>query len=151
VRGAVKHRDSHFTALAPLVRSLVATLSRTPFGMRVTFEQHIADGAQVPLDRTDLAEVLGNLLENAARHAAQRVRIGVDSGASIVIEDDGPGISPAQWPRVLERGTRLDERGEGAGLGLAIVQDVLTAYGWRLDLAKSQLGGLKATIIPPAG
>ena len=150
VRGAVRHRDSHSTALAPLVRSLVATLSRTPFGMRVTFEQHIADDAQVPLDRTDLAEVLGNLLENAARHAAQRVRIGADSGASIVIEDDGPGISPAQWPRVLERGTRLDERGEGAGLGLAIVQDVLTAYGWRLDLAKSQLGGLKATIAPSA-
>ena len=61
-----------------------------------------------------------------------------------------PGISPAQWPRVLERGIRLDERGEGAGLGLAIVQDVLNAYGWRLDLAKSQLGGLKATIAPSA-
>ncbi len=150
LRGAVRHRDSHSTALAPLVRSLVATLSRTPFGMRVTFEQHIADDVQVPLDRTDLAEVLGNLLENAARHAAQRVRISADSAASIVIEDDGPGISPAEWPRVLERGTRLDERGEGAGLGLAIVQDVLNAYGWRLDLAKSQLGGLKATIAPSA-
>jgi signal transduction histidine kinase len=118
--------------------------------MRVTFEQPIADDVQVPLDRTDLAEVLGNLLENAARHAAQRVRVSVDAAASIVIEDDGPGISPAQWPRVLERGTRLDERGEGAGLGLAIVQDVLNAYGWRLDLAKSQLGGLKAIMAPPA-
>jgi signal transduction histidine kinase len=51
---------------------------------------------------------------------------------------------------VLERGTRLDQRGEGAGLGLAIVQDVLTAYGWQLDLARSQLGGLKATIAPSA-
>ena len=70
--------------------------------------------------------------------------------ASIVIEDDGPGIPPAQWPRVLERGIRLDERGEGAGLGLAIVQDVLNAYGWRLDLAKSELGGLIVTIAPPA-
>ncbi len=150
LRGAVRHRDRPSTALAPLVHSLVATLSRTPFGMRVTFEQQIADDVQVPLDRTDLAEALGNLLENAARHAARCVRISVDSAASIVIEDDGPGISPAEWPRVLERGTRLDERGEGAGLGLAIVQDVLNAYGWRLDLAKSQLGGLKATIAPSA-
>lgn len=150
VRSVVRYRDSHSTALAPLVRSLVATLSRTPFGMRVTFEQDIANDMQVPLDRTDLAEVLGNLLENAARHAARRVRISVDSAASIVTEDDGPGISPIQWSRVLERGTRLDERGEGAGLGLAIVQDVLNAYGWRLDLAKSQLGGLKATIAPSA-
>jgi signal transduction histidine kinase len=94
--------------------------------------------------------VLGNLLENAARHAAQRVRISFDSEGSIVIEDDGPGIPPAQWPRVLERGLRLDERGEGAGLGLAIVQDVLNAYGWCLALAKSELGGLKATVVPPA-
>ena len=148
VRRSIRNRGSHSTALAPLMRSLVATLSRTPFGMRVTFDQHIADDVQVPLDRTDLAEVLGNLLENAARHAAQRVQVSANSAASIVIEDDGPGIPPAQWPRVLERGNRLDERGEGTGLGLAIVQDVLSAYGWRLDLAGSQLGGLKATIAP---
>ena len=106
---------------------------------------------QVPLDRTDLAEVLGNLLENAARHAARRVRISVDSGghrsSSRMMARES---RPSQWPRVLERGTRLDERGEGAGLGLAIVQDVLNAYGWRLDLAKSELGGLKATIAPNA-
>lgn len=150
VRGAVRHMAGHSTALAPLLRSLVATLSRTPSGARVTFEPHIADDVQVPLDRTDLAEVLGNLLENAARHAAHCVRISAGFGASIVIEDDGAGIAPAQWPRVLERGARLDERGDGAGLGLAIVQDVLNAYDWRLDLAKSELGGLKATIAPSA-
>ena len=69
VRGAARQRDSHTTALAPLVRSLIATLSRTPQGDRVTFESKIADNVQIPLDRTDLAEVLGNLLENAARHA----------------------------------------------------------------------------------
>ena len=150
LRGAVGQRDRHSTALAPLVRSLVATLSRTSFGMHVTFDQHIADDVRVPLDRTDLAEVLGNLLENAARHAAKGVRISFESDGSILIEDDGPGIPPTQWPRVLERGIRLDERGEGAGLGLAIVQDVLNAYGWRLLLATSDLGGLKVTIAPPA-
>ena len=150
LRGAARHRDGYSTTLAPLVRSLVATLSRTPFGSHVTFEQHIAKEAKVPLDRTDLAEVLGNLLGNAARHAAQRVRISFDSEGSIVIEDDGPGIPPAQQQRVFERGLRLDERGEGTGLGLAIVQDVLNAYGWCLELAKSELGGLKATVVPPA-
>ena len=90
----------------------------------------------MPLDRTDLAEVLGNLLENAARHAARRVRISADTtGPAITIEDDGPGIAPAERARMLERGARLDQRGDGAGLGLAIVQDVLNAYGWRLELA----------------
>jgi signal transduction histidine kinase len=150
VRGAVRLRDGHSTALEPLVRSLIATLSRTPSAHHVSFEPQIASDVQVPLDRTDLAEVLGNLLENAARHADKHVRISANSAASIVIEDDGPGIAPDQWPHVLERGTRLDERGEGAGLGLAIVQDVLNAYGWRLDLAKSNLGGLQTTITPSA-
>ncbi len=148
VRGALRQRAGHSTTLAPLLRSLIATLSRTPAGGRVAFETQVFEDTRVPLDRTDLAEVLGNLLENAARHAAKRVRISTGPMSSIVVEDDGPGIVPAQWPQVLERGTRLDERSEGAGLGLAIVHDVLNAYGWQLSLADSELGGLKATIAP---
>jgi signal transduction histidine kinase len=148
---AGRRRSMRMTALAPLIRSLIATLARTPAGTRVRFEPRIAEDMRLPIDRTDLAEVLGNLLENAGRHAAGRVRIVADTdadGPAIVIEDDGEGIVPSQLPRVLERGVRLDERGEGAGLGLAIVQDVLDAYGWRLDLARSELGGLKVTIAP---
>jgi signal transduction histidine kinase len=149
LRGAAGRGAAAATALAPLIDSLVATLARAPEGRRISFERRIADDAQVPLDRTDLAEVLGNLLENATRHAATRVRVTASrSGPSITIEDDGAGIAPDQLSRVLERGTRLDERGNGAGLGLAIVQDVLKAYGWRLDLATSDIGGLKATIAP---
>ncbi|MDT3685934.1 MAG: HAMP domain-containing sensor histidine kinase [Pseudorhodoplanes sp.] len=137
------------TELAPLVRSLAETLARTPAGMRIAFELQIPEDMRVPFERTDLAEVLGNVLENAARHAATRVRIAANmdqDNPSITIEDDGEGIAPALLPRVLERGVRLDQRGKGAGLGLAIVQDVLDAYGWRLDLTRSELGGLKATI-----
>ena len=150
MRGAVRHLAGISTELAPLMRSLVATLSRTPAGQRVTFDSQIDENLRVPLDRTDLAEVLGNLLENAARHAATHVCVTADpaAGPSIVIEDDGAGIAPEQRLRMLERGARLDQRGDGAGLGLAIVQDVLGAYGWRLDLTASQLGGLKATVVP---
>ncbi len=154
VRGSARHRGGASTALAPLVQSLIATLARTPAGGRVTFEPKLAADAQVPLDRSDLAEVLGNLLENAARHASARVRISAGTAAEpfIVIEDDGPGIAPEQRAHMLERGARLDQRGDGAGLGLAIVQDVLNAYGWQLDLGQSDLGGLKATLAPaPAG
>jgi signal transduction histidine kinase len=127
-------------------------LERVSSGGRIAFDPQIADGLSAPIGRTDLAEVLGNLLDNAARHAASRVRISASpcpSGLSIIIEDDGPGIAPAARSRVIERGARLDEREDGTGLGLAIVQDVLEAYGWRLDLATSdQLGGLKVTISP---
>ncbi len=144
-RGTARQRGNAATPLKPLVESLIATLSRTPAGQRLTFDAAIADGVNVPLDRTDLAEVLGNLLENAARHAKAHVRVGADaSGQAITVEDDGPGIAPAERAHVLERGARLDQRGDGTGLGLAIVQDVLNAYGWRLALAGSDLGGLKA-------
>ena len=92
VRGAARHRGGVSTALTPLVqfsdRDAVAHAGRRS---GIEFEPHIAGDAQVPLDRTDLAEVLGNLLENAARHAAAprayQCRLG--AGPSIVIEDDG--------------------------------------------------------------
>ena len=64
------------------------------------------------------------------------------------MEDDGKGLAPSLRPAAIERGVRLDERGDGAGLGLAIVRDVLEAYGWQLDLGTSDLGGLKAAIAP---
>ena len=145
-RGAIRRKAGLSTELAPLVSALVATLARTPGGARLTFEQQVPDGMSVPLDRTDLAEVLGNLLDNAARHATSRVRITTE-GTAVVIEDDGGGIAPAAQASVIERGVRLDERAEGAGLGLAIVQDVLEGYGWRLALDKSEmLGGLRVTM-----
>ena len=101
-----------------------------------------------PFDRIDLAEILGNLLENATRYAKSQVRITArktPNGMAIDIEDDGPGVVPEQRSVVLARGARLDERGDRTGLGLAIVQDVLDAYGWRLELNSSGLGGLRVT------
>lgn len=151
-RGATRRKAGLSTELAPLVHALIATLARTPAGACVTFEPHIPDDLSIPMDRTDLAEVLGNVLDNAARHANKRVRISacnVPDGAVIVIEDDGEGIAPAARGSVVERGIRLDEREQGAGLGLAIVQDVLETYGWRLALGKSEeLGGLAVTLAP---
>jgi signal transduction histidine kinase len=149
VRGRARGGAATFASVKPLVGSILATLTRTPDGARVRFENLVTEDLCLPLDRTDLAEVLGNLIENAARHAAGCVRITTDDDRpSLVVEDDGEGIVPIHISRVLERGARLDERGGAAGLGLAIVQDVLDAYEWGLELSKSELGGLKATIAP---
>jgi signal transduction histidine kinase len=149
-RGTMRVKVGLATELAPLVRSLIGTLSRTPSAAHVQFEQQIADGLSVPMDRVDLAEVLGNILENAARHAASRVCItGTPqrTGPLIAIEDDGRGIALAAQAGVVKRGVRVDQREEGAGLGLPIVQDVLEGYGWRLSLGTSdRLGGLQVTI-----
>ncbi|TPQ35325.1 histidine kinase [Bradyrhizobium guangdongense] len=148
VRGTARQHSGVSTPLKPLVDSLIATLSRTAAAQRLEFETRIAGEPNLPLDRTDLAEVLGNLLENAVRHASNRVRISAAAGPAVTVEDDGPGIAPNERAKVLERGARLDERGEGAGIGLSIVQDVLSAYRWRLVLANSELGGLKAIVAP---
>jgi signal transduction histidine kinase len=149
VRGRARGGAATSASVKPLVGSILATLSRTPAGAQVRFENLVADDLCVSLDRSDLAEVLGNLIENATRHAAGCVRITTDDNRpSLVVEDDGEGIEPTHLLRVLERGTRLDERGGAAGLGLAIVQDVLDAYEWELELSTSELGGLKATIAP---
>lgn len=152
LRGDQRRRPDVSTELGPLVRSLLAILSRTRADAHITFEHEIQDGTTLSFDRADLAEVLGNLLDNAVRHATSRVRISsIDfgDGHTIVVEDDGCGINPNTIPSVLERGIRLDQRGGGAGLGLSIVQEVLDAYGWQLVLERSTLGGLKAECRPP--
>ncbi|MGJ5178098.1 sensor histidine kinase [Bradyrhizobium oligotrophicum] len=149
LRGKARGGPEAATELAPLVDALLGTLGRTPSAAHVSFDGEVPPGLSIAIDRTDLAEVLGNLLENAARHAASTVRIAATAIPLVVtVEDDGPGIPDTQIGRVLERGGRLDEQGPGSGLGLAIVQDVLEAYGWRLQIGRSELGGANITIAP---
>ncbi|MDB5689722.1 MAG: histidine kinase [Sphingomonas bacterium] len=114
----------------------------------------------VRVERQDLDEMLGNLIENAAKYGQGRVFVTVsregESGAaggfvSILVEDDGVGIPEAQRASVLERGARLDTGKPGTGLGLAIVRDVAEIYGGTIHLGESEdLGGLCARLRLPA-
>lgn len=108
-------------------------------------------GATVALEKQDLEELLGNLIENAAKYGGGSVFVTVDPpGADprpglceIWIEDDGMGIPEAERPRIFDRGARLDTGKPGTGLGLAIVRDVVEIYGGSVELAESEdLGGL---------
>ena len=105
-------------------------------------------------ERQDLQEILGNLIENACKWSARRVRI--SAGASglgqmiVVVEDDGPGLPQDQREAAMKRGARMDEDAPGSGLGLSIVDDLTRAYGGRLTLAASDMGGLKAVLELPA-
>ncbi|MBX9709086.1 MAG: sensor histidine kinase [Caulobacteraceae bacterium] len=105
-------------------------------------------------ERQDLQEILGNLMENACKWSKRRVRVSAGpSGLGqmiAVVEDDGPGLPEGQREAVLKRGTRLDEDAPGSGLGLSIVDDLTRAYGGRLTLGASDLGGLKAVLELPA-
>ena len=102
--------------------------------------------ARVHVERQDLDELLGNLIENAAKYGGGRVFVTVESGPAMVdliIEDDGPGIPAAQREAIFERGARLDTEKPGTGLGLAIVRDVAQIYGGSVLLEESEdLGGL---------
>ncbi len=141
------------TTLAPLVERLATTIRKTPAGKPLAWEVEISPPLRVALDPDDLAEVLGNLLDNAAKWAAARVRIAATTEAAtvtIVVEDDGPGIPETEREAALKRGVRLDQATTGSGLGLAIAGDVLEASGGALRLDESALGGLKAIISLPA-
>jgi signal transduction histidine kinase len=112
--------------------------------------------AQVRVERQDLDEMLGNLVENAAKYGGGRVFVTVEPKGEmvdIVIEDDGPGIAEADRGSLFKRGARLDTTGKpGTGLGLAIVRDVAEIYGGSIRLEESEdLGGLLARLTLPAG
>ena len=111
--------------------------------------------AQVRVERQDLDEMVGNLVENAAKYGGGRVFVTVepkDSVVDIIVEDDGRGIPQQEREAIFQRGARLDTDKPGTGLGLAIVRDVAEIYGGRVSLEESEdLGGLLARLSLPAG
>ncbi|MGB3457032.1 MAG: HAMP domain-containing sensor histidine kinase [Litorimonas sp.] len=103
-------------------------------------------------DKRDLEDMVGNLMDNAAKWTGGAIdvtRIAVGTRLHITIEDDGPGIAEAEIGTALKRGERLDEATPGSGLGLSIVDDLAEAYGGRLVLSRSPLGGLRAALDLP--
>jgi two-component system, OmpR family, sensor histidine kinase PhoQ len=108
-------------------------------------------------DRGDLTELLGNLLDNACKWCRSRVRLTASSDESagprerltLVVEDDGAGISADDRARVLERGVRADQNVPGHGLGLAMVHDTVDLYGGQLSIDSSPLGGARFSLRLP--
>ena len=110
--------------------------------------------ASVRVERQDLDELLGNLIENAAKYGGGSVFITVvrDTGfVEFQVEDDGMGIPESDRTQIFDRGARLDTGKPGTGLGLAIVRDVAEIYGGSVSLDESEdLGGLLARLRLPA-
>jgi signal transduction histidine kinase len=109
--------------------------------------------ATVRVERQDLDELLGNLIENAAKYGGGRVFVTVETTpecVSIQVEDDGRGIPEGERVSIFDRGARLDTEKPGTGLGLAIVRDVAQIYGGSIKLEESEdLGGLLACLKLP--
>jgi two-component system sensor histidine kinase PhoQ len=109
----------------------------------------------------DLQELLGNLLENAFKWARRRVLLTAipalasgnrRAGLVLAVDDDGPGIAPDDVAKVLQRGVRGDERVQGHGIGLSIVQDLVNGYRGELHVIRSEeLGGARFEVTMPPG
>ena len=148
------HGFGEKTPVGEVVDELAVMLERVFQSKDVEIDWRAPDELAFLGERQDLQEILGNLMENACKWSKRRVR--VSAGASglgqmiAVVEDDGPGLPEDQRDGALKRGARMDENAPGSGLGLAIVDDLTRAYGGRLTLASSDLGGLKAVLELPA-
>ena len=142
------------TPVGEVVDELAVMLERVFQSKDVEIDWRAPDELAFLGERQDLQEILGNLMENACKWSKRRVR--VSAGASglgqmiAVVEDDGPGLPADQRDGALKRGARMDETAPGSGLGLAIVDDLTRAYGGRMTLAASDLGGLKVVLELPA-
>jgi len=132
------------------ISALLASLRQMYHDKSLSFEQRIPAKLTLAVDREDMLELIGNLLDNACKWATNTVRISIarnPSGTLIMVEDDGPGIDKSKLGELPRRGLRLDESIQGHGLGLAIVQDIVDGLGAQLHLQQSpDLGGLLASV-----
>ncbi len=144
-------------AVTPILARLAESMMRLHADEGLSVEVDGEDAAVARMDERDLWELCGNLMENAAKYGQGQVRAGVRSlvsgnyhqGVEILIEDNGPGISREDLPELLERGQRGDERRDGQGLGLSICRELVKAWGGRIELDQSDLGGAAIRVILP--
>jgi signal transduction histidine kinase len=148
------------TDVAPVVTGLTRTMEKIYHPRGIAIDVEAPDGVRFRGERQDLEEMLGNLVDNACKWAQARVSVEVTperaDGAPpkptvrIVVDDDGPGLSPAEREQVARRGQRLDESKPGSGLGLSIVLELAALYGGGLTLSNAPIGGLRAELVLPA-
>ena len=134
------------TSVAEVLDELARTLERIFREKAVAIDWDADDGLYFLGERQDLLELAGNAMENACKWCRAKVRVRAEliseERLSIVVEDDGPGLTADQRAAVIKRGERVDENAPGSGLGLSIVDELARAYGGALMLEESPLGGL---------
>jgi signal transduction histidine kinase len=132
---------------------LVRTLERLHASRGISIDNRVDSSHVVRVQREDLDEMLGNLLDNACKWARRHVAVSTASTRGFVeiyVDDDGSGVEPGKRDVVLKRGVRADEAAPGSGLGLAIVRDLAELYGGSIALEAAPMGGLRARLRLPA-
>lgn len=157
----------NITEIYKPLTSLERALTRIYQDKDIQFELVCSKTAKFAGEQQDFEEIIGNLLDNAFKWANSQVTCSVDeilaekrgsksreaavSMLSIMIDDDGPGLSKSEQKEVRKRGKRLDETKPGSGLGLSIVTDLVDLYGGSVETSTAPIGGLRVKIQLPSG
>jgi signal transduction histidine kinase len=147
------------TEVRPVVTALARTMEKIHQHRGIVIDVDAPEGSRFRGEQQDLEEMVGNLVDNACKWAQSRVAVEAFSEKPdprddrriirIVVDDDGPGLSPQQREQVARRGRRLDETKPGSGLGLSIVVELASLYGGSLTLGTAPIGGLRAELMLP--
>jgi signal transduction histidine kinase len=129
----------------PIVVRIVKALQSTSSNPDLKWSVDIPDAAQLQIESGDLLELVGIVVDNAGKWAKTRIVVGWKNNG-LTIDDDGPGVPDHKLVEIQKRGVRLDESIPGSGLGLGIARDIVDVYGYSLDFARSNLGGLSVRI-----
>jgi signal transduction histidine kinase len=151
-RESVVYRAPISPIIAPTMRTMQKLNPEKQFHADLPKQELVFAG-----EAEDFQEIIGNVLENAAKWGKKRIELKASkvrspSGApmlSVEIGDDGKGLTEKQIAGGIKRGRRLDETKPGTGLGLSIVSDTVREYGGAVTLGKSALGGLSVTFTLP--
>ena len=146
------------TEVLPVIHALARTMEKTHHDKNLTINVSAGEHARFRGERQDLEEMVGNLLDNACKWAQSRVSVEVvcerpepdRQVVRIIVDDDGPGLTPSERAQAAQRGRRLDESKPGSGLGLSIVVELAALYGGALSLGTAAIGGLRADLTLPA-
>jgi signal transduction histidine kinase len=149
--GAV--RPGQMVRLQEELEPLLEALAKIHHGKAVVVDRALVQHLTITVDREDLLELLGTLLDNAFKWARSRVRVSAEADGEVVlvvVEDDGPGCSQEELSRLSRRGVRIDESAAGHGIGLAIAREMVEQYGGTLTFGRSErLGGFLARVSLP--
>lgn len=144
------------TELRPVIEPLERAMRRIYAERDVTLIVSLDDGLTFQGERQDLEEMIGNLVDNAFKWARSHVQVTcllaseAPKRLEIVVDDDGPGLTPDQRAEAMRRGRRLDETKPGSGLGLSIVSELAALYQGEFELGEAPGGGLRARLRLPA-
>ncbi|KJY99653.1 GHKL domain-containing protein [Pseudoalteromonas ruthenica] len=134
------------THIKPVADSIFNAMSKVYRDKDIEFSVDVSDKHFFLGDKTDLMELLGNLIDNACKACVSQVSLKVEQRKKrlkLMIEDDGPGVPEEKRELLLQRGTRLDSYESGHGVGMAIVADLVNGYHGILSIDDSPLGGAR--------